>query len=545
MPEPTSIPSNTELKSTAADPTSMTAGELADQIRLGALSAQEAVEAAIARIEAVNLAINAVVFKTYERARAEALVADKRRAAGEVLPPLHGVPITIKDQFLVQGTPTTWGLLRHKEHRAEEDGPLVARLRTAGAIVLGKTNVPQLLFYNEADNPVYGRCNNPWNLERTPGGSSGGEAAIVATGGSALGLGGDIGGSLRVPAHHCGIATLKPTSHRLTNLDNPRYLGAQGQEAVVSQQGILARSVADVALGMRILAAPGQERFDPTVPPVPWSEPDDIKVAALRVAFYTDNGFFPASPAVRRAVLEAAMALRGMGAIVEEWTPPETREGMRLFAGLLGADGGLWSKRNLAGEKPTPQIAGLLQMASIPARARPAVVAAIARIYGQRMAESARTIRALSAAQLWDMVEQRARFRERFLAALDVGGYDAILCPPYATPAVRHGATYYLLTPAGSYNMIYNVLGMPAGVVPVTRVRAGEETDRPNTRDAVDRAARQTEQGSAGLPIGVQVVARHWREDVALAVMAALEAQFRGRPDYPTRPPIEHLLTGS
>jgi fatty acid amide hydrolase len=500
--------------------TSLTAIELAERIRTGATSAAEAVEAYIARIEAVNPRLNSVVWKLYDQARAEAKAADEKRARGEPLGPLHGVPITIKDQFLLKGTPTTWGLLNRQGHRAEADGPLVTRLRAAGAIVLGKTNIPQLLFYNESDNPVYGRCNNPWDAERTPGGSSGGEAATVAAGGSALGLGGDIGGSLRVPAAFCGICTLKPTSGRLTNLDNPQDVGAQGQEAILSQQGILARSVADVALGMRILAAPGQELLDSTI------------------AFYTDNGYLPASPAVRRTVREAADALRSQGIAVEEWTPPDTHEAMRLFMGLLGADGGAWAMRDLGKDQPTKQIGGLLQMAKIPLRLRPAAVAAVSRLYGPRMAASARTIRPLSAEQLWKLQEDRAIYRARFLAAMDAGRYDAILCPPYATPAVRHGATYYLLTPAGSYNMVYNLLGMPAGVVPVSRVQPGEESDRPKTRDAVDKAARETERGSAGLPVAVQVVTRHWREDVALALMASLEASLRGRADYPLTPAI-------
>src|SRR5262249_59062893 len=142
--------------------------------------------------------------------------------------------------------------------------------------------------------------------------------------------GGDLGGSLRVPAHFCGICTLKPTSLRLTNLDNPPHLGAHGQEAIINQDGVLARSVADLALGMRILAAPGQELFDPDVPPVAWREPDGIEVARLRVAYYTDNGYFPASPALRRAVQEAAEALRARGAVVEEWSPPDVQEAMRL-----------------------------------------------------------------------------------------------------------------------------------------------------------------------------------------------------------------------
>lgn len=303
----------TEVIQAPADLIWLTASEIAQRIRDGQLTAAQAVEAHIQRIEAVNPQLNAVVFKLYDEARAQAKAADAAQARGEPLGPLHGVPITIKDQFLVQGTPSTWGLPSQAQHRAEADGPLVRRLRQAGAIILGKTNIPQLLYYAESDNPVYGQCNNPWNVKRVPGGSSGGEGSIVAAGGSTLGLGGDIGGSLRVPAHFCGITTLKPTSSLLTNLDNPEHLRETGQEAIVSQQGILARSVADVALGLQILAAPGQEVFDPTIAPVQWRDPAQVNVRELRVAMYEDDGFFPASPAVRRATREAADLLRAQG----------------------------------------------------------------------------------------------------------------------------------------------------------------------------------------------------------------------------------------
>jgi fatty acid amide hydrolase len=517
------------------DLTTLTASELAERIRAGDLTSQEVVEAHIRRIEAVNSRINAVVFPLFDQARAEAKAADEARAQGKPLGPLHGVPITIKDQFLVKGTPSTWGLLNQANHRAEEDGPLVKRWREAGAIILGKTNIPQLLYYPEADNPVYGRCNNPWNLERAPGGSSGGEGAIIAAGGSPLGLGGDIGGSLRVPAHFCGITTLKPTSGLLSNKDNPDHLAITGQEAIVSQQGAMARSVADVALGLRLLSAPGQEVFDPTIAPVQWRDPEKVDLSKLRVAVYTDDGFIQASPAIRRATREAAEVLRARGIVVEEWTPPDVHEGMALFVGLLGADGGAWAKRLLAGDKPTRQIAGLLQIVNLPGFARPAVRGVMGMLGQRRLANTMRSLTPLTADQLWQMVARRTHYRRRFMAALDAGRYDAIICPPYPVPALTHGASYYLTT-AGSYTMLYNLLGMPAGVVPATRVRAGEESDRPESKDWVERAAKQVEMNSAGLPVGVQVVARHWREDVALAIMYALEAHFRAQPDYPTRP---------
>ncbi len=526
-----------QIAGTATDLTMLTASEMAQQIRAGALSSLDAVEAHIQRIEAVNPKLNAVIFPLFDQAREAAKAADTARARGEPMGPLHGVPITIKDQFEVEGTPATWGIPSQAQRRAPADGPLVQRWRQAGAIILGKTNIPQLLYYAEADNPVYGRTNNPWNLSRVPGGSSGGEAAIIAAGGSPLGMGGDIGGSLRVPAHFCGLATLKPTSGRLTNLDNPSHLAESGQEAIINQQGPLARSVADVMLAMRILAAPGQEQFDVIVPPVPWPDPTQVAVGNLRVAMYDDDGFFLASPAVRRAVHEAAAALQARGVVVEQWTPPDVPEGMDLFVSLLGADGGAWGRRLLKGDKRTRQIAGLLQIAGMPPGVRGAAQALMQAAGQRRLARVMRVLRPLSGDELWQTVAARTRYLRRFLESLSAGRYDAVICPPHALPALTHGASYYLSF-AASYSMIYNLLGMPAGCVPATRVRPGEENDRPKTSDIVERTARAVEQGSAGLPIGVQVVARHWREDIVLALMAALEDHFRAQSDYPQHPTI-------
>jgi fatty acid amide hydrolase len=184
----------------------LSAVQLAAKIASGEITAVDAVEAHIARIEAVNPGLNTVVVKRYEAARAEARETDERRAAGGPLWPLHGVPITIKECLDLEGTPSTFGLPSRSSLNAGKDDRYVARMRQAGAIVLGKTNVAQFLGFVETDNPLCGRTNNPWDVERSPGGSSGAQAAIIAAGGSPLGLGTDIGGSLRVPAPSCGIA---------------------------------------------------------------------------------------------------------------------------------------------------------------------------------------------------------------------------------------------------------------------------------------------------------------------------------------------------
>ncbi len=521
----------------ATDLTTLSAGELARLIAVGEFSAFEVVEAHIRRIEAVNPRLNAVVVPLFKQAREDAKKADAARERGDKLGPLHGVPITIKECFDIVGTASTAGISNRAAHRATEDDPLVARLREAGAIILGKTNVPQLLLYNETDNPVYGRTNNPWNLERASGGSSGGEGAIIAAGGSPLGLGNDIGGSLRTPAQACGISSLKPTAGRLTINGSIGDLIFAGQEGILSQAGPMARSVADLTLAMQVLAAPGLEAYNPAIPPVPLGDPSQVRLDGLRVAMYIDDGFFPAAPALRRIVKEAATALRQRGVQVEEFQPSGVKEAMRLVFGIIGADGGTSIKQVLGNSKRDRRISGLLQIASLPSRLRPTLVKAAERSGQPRLAFTIGSIRNHSANSYFKLIEDRNQYRLRFMAALDKGRYDAIICPPHALPALTHGSSYYLSS-AASYAMLFNLLGLPAGVVAAGRVRADEESDRARTRDVIDRTARNVEKNSVGLPVGVQVAARLWREDVALAVMAALEEHFKAQPDYPARPAL-------
>lgn len=507
---------------TIADPTALSASELARAIAAGTIGARAAVDAHIARIEAVNPALNAVVQTRFDEARAEADEADRSLHHDRLRGPLHGVPITIKEQFEVAGMISTLGVA--PAARDEHDGPLVARFRAAGAIVLAKTNVPQLLLFNETDNPVYGRTVNPADPKRSCGGSSGGEAAIIAAHGSPLGLGSDIGGSLRTPAHACGIASLKPTSYRLTNEDARLSGFGFGQLAIVSQPGPMARSVADLTLAMRVLAAPGLDHVDPPVAPLSWHEPGAVDVASLRIAYYEDDGFFPAAASVRRAVREAVELLRDCGAHVEPFAPPDVATAMRLFLGILSADGGAGPKRRLGPHRADRRIKGLLQIAQMPAALRPLAVSLSAALGQRRLSQQIAQIRPVDVDAFFGLVEEQAAYRRAFVAALDFGRFDAIVCPPHALPALTHGSSYDL-TGAASYAMLYNLLGMPAGVVPVTTVRDDEQNPPRAGRDIVERTARDVVRGSAGLPVGVQVVARHWREDVALAVMGAIEAQ--------------------
>jgi fatty acid amide hydrolase len=516
----------------------LSAVELANSVAANDVSAREAVDACLARIEEVNGRLNALVWPRVEQARREANQADAARRRGEPIGSLHGVPVTIKDQFDVAGLPTTFGVARLADRPAAADGPMVAALRSAGAIVLGKTNVPQTLGAIETDNLLFGRTNNPWDLARTPGGSSGADAALVAAGGSPLSLGADYGGSLRIPAAWNGICTLKPTARRLPT-DRAPVRSACGDEGIIAQPGPLGRSIGDVLLALRVLIESTVAQPLAGNPPVPWRDPPVSGVTGLRVALLSEIDGFTPSPAVRRALEEAATALRAGGASVEPWHDvPDTAEGIGVALQVYMAGGGAFIRQLLAGETPHPLLRGDLQIASLPNPAMRAMTAALRATGQHRAARLVRHIRRLSAREYLDVLGDRIGYERRFIAAMDADGYDLVLCPATPMPAVPHGASPKLPDLPGP-SMLFNLLGMPAGVVPVTRVRPGEESDRPpGSRDTALRAARSAEDGSTGLPVGVQIAGRHWREDLVLAAMQVVENEASRHPDHPSRPPL-------
>ncbi len=498
----------------------LTAVELARRFRDRESSAEEIVAAHIERIEAVDPHLNAVVVRCFERARATAREQDERRRRGESLGPLAGVPVTIKECFDVAGLPTTMGLEHWRERVAEIDSPLVARLRAAGAIVLGKTNVPQLMLLHETDNPLYGCTRHPLSANRSPGGSSGGEAAIITALGSPLGLGSDLGGSIRQPAHACGIAGLKPTAQRLSTLGCPSAF--EGLEVMGVQPGPLARSVADLNLAMQVLAAPGLEQLDPQVPPVPWPDMNQVDVAKLRVGYWNDDGVFRASPAIRRAVDEAAAALQRAGVTVEPFSPPQLKAAVRLYFRIISADGGRYARSLLAGGRQQPLVARLLKLGSLPRWARPPLASVLSAVGQRGLANMVRSTGLSTTDSFWQLTRECRAYIRIFLEALDAHRYDALLCPPHGLVALTHGSFGYLPS-AASYVMVPNLLGFPAGVVPWTTVQRGEESDRRASHDWVERAALAVEADSAGLSVGVQLFARPWREDIVLRLMSLVE----------------------
>ena len=496
------------------------------------VGAREVLRAHLERIDAVDGRIHAFTEVLREQAQADAEASDARRAHGEERGPLDGVPVTVKECFDVAGRATTLGIPSWAGRIAGRDAAMVTALRQAGAVVLGRTNLSQTMLYVEARNPVFGQTSNPWSPAHSPGGSSGGEGAAVAAGMSPLGVGTDIGGSIRTPAHFCGVAGFKPSLDRLPMRGYRTVLA--GQEAVRGMGGPLARTVDDLSLLFRALHRLDLSSLDPRVPPVAWQEPDAVRLDGLRVGFYGDDGILAPSKAVSRAVHRAAEVLRARGCVVTSFEPPDVRGVLSAYLGALSADGGAGIVAALAGGEVDPVLEPLRRMASVPGAAR-RVAARAARAFGQpSLALMLDAMGDKTVSELWALTDRLRTQRSALVDAMERSGVDLLLCPPFATPALPHGASKNF-TLASSYSILFNAAQLPAGVVPVTRVRP-DEVARAAGRDAIERQAARVDAASAGLPVGVQVVGRAWRDHEALAVMRAIESDVARDEGYPSVP---------
>ncbi len=464
-----------------SDLTFLSAVSMAESIRKKQISPVELVEAHLAKIERLNPRLNAFVHIDAAHAHREARAAEaaviKPKAANSPLGPLHGVPISIKSALEVKGLRCESGTRLRAGLVATHDAPLVARLKNAGAIILGVTNTPELLMAWETDNLLYGRTNSPWDLERTPGGSSGGEAAAIASGMSAGGVGSDGGGSIRVPAHFSGICGLKPTPGRIP--DTGHYPTSAGPFALVGVVGPMARTVADLKLLFEVMQGP--DDGDTCAAPVPVHWPNHEEVRKLRVGYFEDDGRTPVTQETRAAVRTAAEALRRAGFQMEAFRPAGLEEARELWKRFFVVSGGMLIRPMFHGREndlsPT-----LKQFLEISAAEPP-----------------------LTAETLLEAWIRRDTLRAEFLAQMRQ--CPILLCPAAAVPAFRHGERSWQIESktvnyldAWSYTEWFNLLGNPAAVVPVGR-------------------------SPEGLPIGVQIVGRPWEEEQVLTVAAALEKE--------------------
>lgn len=466
-------------KTTMSDLTFLPAVEMAQQIREKKLSPVELAEAHLTKIERLNPKLNAFVEVNAERVLREARAAEAAVMTEKNFGPLHGVPISIKSSLEVEGFRWESGTRLRAGIVAARDAPLVSRLRGAGAIVLGVTNAPEFLMAWETDNLLYGRTNSPWDLDGTPGGSSGGEAAAIASGMSAGGVGSDGGGSIRVPAHFSGICGLKPTPGRVPSTGH--FPPSGGPFALIGVVGPMARNVADLRLLFEVMQGP--DVGDSCAAPVPVRWPTVAETRNLRVGYFEDDGRTPVTREIRMAVQQAADALRRAGFQVEPFRPQGLEQAREL-----------WKKFfvKVAGMLIAPMFRGREQDQSPILR----------QFLGWSAAEPE-----LSGDTLLQAWIDRDSARANFLGQTEQ--YPILLCPAAAIPAFHHGERSWQIEgrtvdylDAWSYTEWFNLLGNPAAVVPVSY-------------------------SPEGLPIGVQIVGRPWKEEQVLAVAAALESQCR------------------
>jgi amidase len=447
----------------------------------GTVSCREVVEAHLARIDAVNPALNALVeAPDPQQCLAAAEEADARLARGAPLGRAHGLLIVVKDVMKVAGMHCSGGspVLRAI---AFDDATAVARLRAEGAIVLGLTNVPEMGRGGESNNNLYGRTNNPFDLSRTPGGSSGGSAALVSAGGAAFSVGSDGGGSIRQPCHNTGIAGIKPTHGRIPRTGSV-FGDALGIFGPFNCYGPLARSVADLHLGLSIMNGP--DLRDPYAVPAPLGDPGDVDVPGLRVATYLDDGISPPDDDVATVVNDAVAALRQVVGAVEHNAPLCLGRTMELLweSVFLGGDRGQGFEADLAAigaDEPSEELAEFLKQA---------------KLIDFSLSEAR--------SRLTDIDTYRMEMLE-FMA-----DYDVIVGPAMPTVAKPHHHGLIEITDF-SHLMVHNLTGWPAAVV-----RCGTSKE--------------------GLPIGVQIVARPFQDATALAVAGQLESALGGwRPPPP------------
>ena len=443
---------------------------LAGAIRRREVSSEEVVKAFLQRIEKVNPRINAVVQLRADAAIAEARAADQEIRAKKIRGPLHGVPFTVKDSFDTAGVISTAGLKGRALFVPSKDATAVARIRAAGAILLGKTNTPEITMGFETNNLVYGRTNNPFDLDRTSGGSSGGAAAILAASGAPLELGTDTGGSIRLPAHYCGVAGLKPTQGRVPRTGH--IISFDGPHQSMTHVGPLARYVEDLYLAFAIIQGP--DGIDPSIISAPIGQPSRVNLKNLRAAFFVDNGSVPPTDETKATVQEAAKELGNTGALVNEARPDRMSEAYDFYLAILWADGGAWANRLLEKHATSETL------------------------LAPRMAQ----YKAISISDYTALLERWDVLRSEMLKFWR--NYDVLLCPVNAHPAIPHGTTYQGSNlKAYGYTMAFNLTGWPSTVV-----RCGTSAE--------------------GLPIGVQVVASPWHDDISLAVAKHLETTLKG-----------------
>lgn len=468
--------------------TNSTAVELIPKLASGELKSETVTRAFCKRAVAAHQLTNCLSETCFERALTTAKALDEHLAkTGKPIGPLHGLPISLKDNFNLKGLDATVGFASHVDDPAPYDAVLADLLREAGAVFYVKTNVPTAMMIAETVNNVFGRTVNPRNRKLTSGGSSGGESALIAFKGSPLGVGTDIGGSLRIPAACTGIFTLRPSFGRFPTLRCRS--GMPGQEAVQSVNGPLTQTLADLEFYSKTVVDAGPWRFDPRCLPIPWRSvalPQKLKIAVMY-----DDGMALPTPPVTRALKHAVARLESAGHEIMTWSSKDQAEGQKLLNRMFVADGGKAIKRELdrTGEPMRPEM---------------------------MMYEVAKE---LSAFEYWQLHVDRQAFQKKYLDRWLGEGIDAILCPTTPYSSVENGKFEHVGY-TGVFNVLdYSCISFPTGITADKSIDVAlGESYKPLTDLDKGIQANYNPEVVHGAPVSLQIVAQRLEEEKCVAM---------------------------
>ncbi|XP_062920592.1 fatty-acid amide hydrolase 1 isoform X1 [Mobula hypostoma] len=437
---------------------------------------------------------------------------------------LYGIPISIKDNINCKGHDSTCGLRKFLNWPAVKDSVIVQVLKKQGAIPFVKTNVVQCLLSYECSNSIFGRTVNPRDHKRTPGGSSGGEAALIAAGGSILGIGSDIGGSVRVPASFCGICGFKATGNRISF--KGCKVSVPGQRSVQGSFGPLARDVDSLALCMKALLSEDMFHLDASVPPLPFNDEVYSSSKPLRIGYYESDGFWIPLACMKRTVMETKQLLEAAGHTLIPFTPLKIPYAIKELAIKgIGADCGTTILENLKGDIIDPNVKDIFYVNSMP-QIVVKILSFLLKPFSPRLAGILRSLCGVgSVTELWKYHVEVEAYCEEYVNLWKSKKLDVVLCPALG-PAFKLGYAGKLSV-ACSYKVIFNLLNFPAGVVPVGTVTEKDEEELKNyvgyCNDMWDRTFKKAVAGAVGLPLAVQCAALPWRDELCLRFMKEVE----------------------
>uniref|UniRef100_A0A158P8D5 fatty acid amide hydrolase n=1 Tax=Angiostrongylus cantonensis TaxID=6313 RepID=A0A158P8D5_ANGCA len=460
----------------------------------------------------------------------------KAREKGFVKPAFFGIPISLKECVPLEGYDQSRGFVQDVNSPTKVDCVLVEQIKNldshglsrknyrhpsksilVGMIPFVQTNVPQSLLSYCCSNPVYGTTTHPLDKTRTPGGSSGGEAALIAAGGSIIGIGGDVGGSIRMPCHFTGIAGMKDVfqpshlrfSHRGVCGSVP------GRPLINSSDGPMTKDIGTTVEFLR--------QQDPYVPPVLWNEELYAKGTKYRIGYYVDDGWFTPVPAIQRAVLESKSHLEAAGHTLVPFHPPSIPEIMRYFVSAVTVDGGRFLLNKLFNDIIDPLLYTKVLLFMVPVRLQRLLAYPVKYIF-PRLANIMHSM-PLNTGELRETYAEIEEYRHDFIKEMKAKNLDAILCPPQAMTAPKHHVPSKLFA-ACCYTAVFNLLDFGAGVVNVTNVTAEDEQNMIDEYPETDpwyRIVKETCKGCVGYPVGVQVAAPPYKEEVVLRILRDVE----------------------